>query len=205
MPELDFRPDDCLLVIDVQNDFCDGGALAVPGGSSIVGEVNALMGRFEHVVLTQDWHPPGHSSFASEHPDRAPYEVVEMPYGPQTLWPDHCVQGSDGARLHPELDLDRATLAIRKGYRRAIDSYSAFRENDGETETGLAGYLRERGTRRVVCVGLAFDFCVRWSAEDARRAGFDCAVIESACRAIDLEGSAAAAREALARAGVTLR
>ena len=204
MSELDPRPDDCLLVIDVQNDFCDGGALAVPDGSAVLAPINALMARFEHVVLTQDWHPAGHSSFASEHTDHAPYDVIEMPYGPQTLWPDHCIQGSRGARFHPELELDRARTAIRKGFRRSIDSYSAFRENDGVTETGLAGYLREQKVGRVVCVGLAFDFCVRWSAEDARRAHFDCAVIESACRAIDLDGSANAAREAMKRAGVEL-
>ena len=188
----------------MQNDFCEGGALAVPDGSAVVAPINALMARFEHVVLTQDWHPAGHSSFASEHPDHAPYDVVEMPYGPQTLWPDHCIQGSPGARFHPELELDRARTAIRKGFRRSIDSYSAFRENDGATETGLAGYLREQAVERVVCVGLAFDFCVRWSAEDARRADFDCAVIESACRAINLDGSAGAARDALEAAGVTL-
>ena len=204
MAELTPRPGDCLLVIDVQNDFCDGGALAVPDGSAVIRPINALMARAEHVVLTQDWHPGGHSSFASEHPDRAPYDVVEMPYGPQTLWPDHCIQGSRGARFHPELELDRARTAIRKGFRRTIDSYSAFRENDGRTETGLAAYLRECGTERVICVGLAFDFCVRWSAEDARRAGFDCLVVESACRAIDLDGSAEAARTALAAAGVAL-
>ena len=204
MPELEPRPTDCLLVIDVQNDFCAGGALAVPDGDAVVAPINALMARFEHVVLTQDWHPPGHSSFASEHPAHAPYDTVEMPYGPQTLWPDHCVQGSPGARFHPELELDRASLAIRKGFRPAIDSYSAFRENDGESATGLAGYLRERGTVRVIAVGLAFDFCVRWSAEDARRAGFESVVIESACRAIDLDGSVDAARAALEEAGVVV-
>ena len=204
MSDIDPRPDDCLLVIDVQNDFCEGGALAVPDGAAVVRPINALMQRFGHVVLTQDWHPPAHSSFASEHPGKVPYDVVEMPYGAQTLWPDHCIQGSDGARFHPALELGRAQLTIRKGFRRAIDSYSAFRENDGESPTGLAGYLRERGTRRVVCVGLAFDFCVRWSAEDARRAGFECAVIESACRGIDLAGSVAATRAALAAAGVAL-
>ena len=204
MPELDPRPGDCLLVIDVQNDFCDDGALAVPDGSAVVTPINALMARFEHVVLTQDWHPAGHSSFASEHADHAPYDVVEMPYGPQTLWPDHCIQGSPGARFHPELELDRARMAIRKGFRRAIDSYSAFRENDGETATGLAGYLRERGTRRVICVGLALDFCVRWSAEDARRAGFEAMVVEAACRGIDLDGSVDAARAAMREAGVAI-
>ena len=204
MPDIDPRPTDCLLVIDVQNDFCEGGALAVPDGAAVVRPINALMARFDHVVLTQDWHPAGHSSFASEHEGRDPYDVVEMPYGEQTLWPDHCVQGSDGARFHRELEIDRARTAIRKGFRRAIDSYSAFRENDRRTHTGLAGYLSEAGTTRVVCVGLALDFCVRYSAEDARAAGFDCVVVESACRGIDLGGSIAAAREAMRAAGVTL-
>ena len=204
MPDLLPRADDCLLVIDVQNDFCEGGALAVPGGAEVLGPIEALMERVEHVVLTQDWHPAGHSSFAAEHPGRAPYDVVDMPYGPQTLWPVHCVQGSEGARLHAGLDVDRARLTIRKGFRTAIDSYSAFRENDGETATGLAGYLRERGTRRVICVGLALDFCVRWSAEDARRAGFEAMVVEAACRGIDLDGSVDAARAAMREAGVAI-
>jgi len=204
MSELDPRPGDCLLVIDVQNDFCAGGALAVPDGDAVVAPINALMARFEHVVLTQDWHPAGHSSFASEHTGRTPYEVIEMDYGPQTLWPDHCIRGSVGARFHPELELGPARMAIRKGFRHAIDSYSAFRENDRNTSTGLAGYLHEAGTTRVVCVGLALDFCVRYSAEDARAAGFDCVVVESACRGIDLAGSVAAARTAMRDVGVVL-
>ena len=204
MSDLDPRPTDCLLVIDVQNDFCAGGALAVPDGDAVVAPINTLMARFGHVVLTQDWHPDGHSSFASEHAGRAPYDVIDMDYGPQTLWPDHCIQGSEGARFHPALALEPARLAIRKGFRRDIDSYSAFRENDRRTSTGLAGYLRESGTTRVVCVGLALDFCVHYSAVDAREAGFDCVVVESACRAIDLGGSLEAARGAMRHAGVVL-
>jgi len=163
-----------------------------------------LMARFAHTVLTQDWHPARHASFASEHPGQAPYVVIDMPYGEQTLWPDHCIQGSEGARFHARLEIDRARSAIRKGFRREIDSYSAFRENDRRTATGLAGYLREAGTTRVVCVGLALDFCVRYSAEDARAAGFDCVVLEGACRAIDLGGSLVAARTSLQDAGVRL-
>lgn len=189
---------DVLLVIDVQNDFCPGGNLAVPGGHDIVPVVNGLAQRFAHVVLTQDWHPAGHSSFASSHAGSAPFEQIEMPYGMQTLWPDHCVQNSDGAAFHAGLKIPHAELIIRKGFRRAIDSYSAFYENDHKTPTGLAGYLRERGFSRIFCVGLAFDFCVRFSAEDARTAGFATIVIENACRSIDLNGSAAAARTAFA-------
>jgi len=204
MIDIDPRPTDCLLVIDVQNDFCDGGALAVPDGEAVVAPINALMARFAHTVLTQDWHPARHASFASEHPGQAPYVVIDMPYGEQTLWPDHCIQGSEGARFHARLEIDRARSAIRKGFRREIDSYSAFRENDRRTATGLAGYLREAGTTRVVCVGLALDFCVRYSAEDARAAGFDCVVLEGACRAIDLGGSLVAARTSLQDAGVRL-
>jgi len=204
MADLTPRPTDCLLVIDVQNDFCEGGALAVPDGAAVVEPINALMRHYRQVVLTQDWHPAGHSSFASVHPGQAPLDIVEMAYGPQTLWPDHCVQGSDGARLRSDLSLDPARLAIRKGFRTDIDSYSAFRENDRQTTTGLAGYLREIGTTRVVCVGLALDFCVRFSAEDARQEGFDVLVIESACRGIDMNGSVTAAREALRSAGVLL-
>lgn len=204
MTDLTPRATDCLLVIDVQNDFCEGGALAVPDGAAVVEPINALMRHYEHVVLTQDWHPAGHSSFASVHDGESPYSVIDMPYGPQTLWPDHCIQGSDGARLHPALTLDAAQLAIRKGFRHEIDSYSAFRENDQTTPTGLASYLRERGTTRVICVGLALDFCVRFSAEDARREGFETVVIESACRGIDLDRSIIAAREAFRTAGVEL-
>jgi nicotinamidase/pyrazinamidase len=194
--------DDVLLVIDVQNDFCGGGALAVPDGDAVVPVINRLGERFQHIVLTQDWHPPGHSSFATVHPGRAPFEAVTMPYGEQTLWPDHCVQGTRGAGFHPQLDTQRAELVIRKGFRPAIDSYSAFYENDRQTPTGLAGYLRERGFRRVFLAGLATDFCVYYSAADARRLGFDVVLIETACRGIDLNGSLDAAWAAMAEAGV---
>lgn len=193
-----------LIVIDVQNDFCPGGNLAVPGGDEVVGVINGLARQFSHVVLTQDWHPEGHSSFASTHPGKAPFEMVEMPYGPQTLWPDHCIQNTPGAAFHAALDIPHAELIVRKGFRRAIDSYSAFFENDHVTPTGLGGYLRERGFTTVTCVGLAFDYCVRYSAEDARRLGFETTVIESACRAIDLNGTADAARASFARTGVIL-
>ena len=204
MADVERRDGDALLVIDVQNDFCAGGALEVPDADAVVAVANALMPRFDVVALTQDFHPPGHSSFASEHPGRAPYDTVTLPYGEQTLWPDHCVRGTPGADFHPALETDRAQLVIRKGFRRAIDSYSAFFENDRSTATGLAGWLRERGVRRVICVGLALDFCVRYSAEDARREGFEAVVLEAGCRAIDLAGSADAARAAMREAGVTL-
>jgi nicotinamidase/pyrazinamidase len=192
---------DALIVVDVQNDFCPGGALAVPGGDEIVPRVNALMADFAHIVLTQDWHPPGHGSFASSHPAAKPYDVIDMRYGRQTLWPDHCVQGSAGAAFHPALATTRAELVIRKGFRREIDSYSTFFENDRTTPTGLDGYLRERGFRRIVLAGLALDFCVAWSAEDAVRLGFEVTVIEDACRAIDLDGSKAAALKRLHELG----
>ena len=199
------QPEDhALLVIDVQNDFCPGGALAVAGGNEIVPDVNAALARFAVRVLTQDWHPAGHSSFASQHPGRAPFETVGMDYGPQILWPDHCVQGSDGAAFHPDLATDRADLIIRKGFRRAIDSYSAFFENDHATPTGLDGYLRDRGVRHVTLMGLATDFCVKWSALDAAKLGFEVTVHEEACRAIDLDGSLAAARDEMRAAGVML-
>lgn len=194
--------EDLLLVVDVQNDFCPGGALAVGEGDAVVPVINRLAGRFEHVVLTQDWHPAGHSSFASSHPGSAPFQTIEVPYGPQTLWPDHCIQGTPGAEFHAGLDADRAQLIIRKGFRRAIDSYSAFFENDKTTSTGLAGYLRERGLRRIFLAGLATDFCVHYSAMDARRLGFEAIVIETGCRAIDLSGSLAAAHSQWAEAGV---
>jgi nicotinamidase/pyrazinamidase len=196
------EPDDLLLVIDVQNDFCPGGALAVGEGDAVVPVVNHLAERFEHVVLTQDWHPAGHSSFASSHPGSAPFETIAMPYGPQTLWPDHCVQGTPGAAFHSELLTNRAQLVVRKGFRSAIDSYSAFYENDRRTPTGLAGYLRERGLKRVFLAGLATDYCVYYSAVDARREGFDAIVIENGCRAIDLAGSLAAAWAGMAEASV---
>ncbi len=193
-----------LIVIDMQNDFCPGGALAVPEGDQIVAPINALMPDFEAVILTQDWHPAGHSSFASAHEGKAPYEMIEMPYGPQVLWPDHCIQGSLGAKFHTELHLDRADLILRKGFNPQIDSYSAFFENDHRTPTGLEGYLRTRGIERLVMVGLALDFCVNFSAVDAAKLGFEVEVREDLCRAIDLEGSLAAAREGMQAAGVRL-
>ena len=199
---MQIQPDDLLLVIDVQNDFCPGGALAVGEGDAVVPVINRLAERFDHVVLTQDWHPAGHSSFASSHPGSAPFETIAMPYGPQTLWPDHCVQGTPGAAFHSELLTNRAQLVIRKGFRGAIDSYSAFYENDRRTPTGLAGYLRERGLRRIFLAGLATDFCVHYSAVDARRLGFEALVVEAGCRAIDLAGSLDAAWAAMAAAGV---
>jgi nicotinamidase/pyrazinamidase len=194
---------DVLLVVDVQNDFCPDGGLAVPRGHEIVPLVNRIAGRFAHVVLTQDWHPAGHQSFASSHPGRKPYETIEVAYGPQILWPDHCVQGTSGAELHRDLQIPHAELVLRKGYHREIDSYSAFYENDRKTHTGLAGYLRERGFARVFVAGLAFDFCVRYSAEDAKREGFDVIVVEDACRGIDVGGSMAATRQVLAGLGVS--
>ncbi|MDF0603663.1 bifunctional nicotinamidase/pyrazinamidase [Psychromarinibacter sp. C21-152] len=195
---------DALIVIDVQNDFCPGGALAVPEGDTIVGGINALMAEFGAVILTQDWHPAGHSSFASMHEGKAPMEMTEMPYGPQVLWPDHCVQGSPGAQFHPDLEVDRAELILRKGFNRDIDSYSAFFENDHVTPTGLEGYLRTRGIDRLVMVGLATDFCVNFSAVDAAKLGFDVTVREELCRGIDLDGSLAAARDGMRGAGVVL-
>ncbi|MBU2957317.1 bifunctional nicotinamidase/pyrazinamidase [Paracoccus sp. 1_MG-2023] len=195
---------EALIVIDVQKDFCPGGALAVTDGDAVVGPINAMMGDFETVVLTQDWHPADHSSFAGNHPGAQPFGTVDMPYGPQVLWPAHCVIGTDGAAFHPDLHVDRADLVIRKGFRSGIDSYSAFFENDHETPTGLAGYLRERGISKLAFVGLAHDFCVAWSAMDAARLGFHARVIENACRAIDLDGSLAAARDAMRKAGVAL-
>lgn len=194
--------EDVLLVVDIQNDFCPGGALAVPGGHDVVPLINRLAAHFRHVVLTQDWHPPGHGSFASSHPGRAPYETIIAPYGPQILWPDHCIQGTWGSAFHHDLDIPHAELVLRKGYDPAIDSYSAFFENDRTTPTGLAGYLRERGLKRVFLAGLAFDFCVRYSAEDAHRQGFAAIVIEDACRGIDVAGSMAETRRTLAALGI---
>ncbi len=193
-----------LIVIDVQNDFCPGGALAVPEGDVIVPGINALMADAEAVVLTQDWHPAGHSSFASEHEGHDPYSMIDMPYGPQVLWPDHCVIGSDGAAFHTDLNTDRAEMVIRKGFRRSIDSYSAFFENDHETPTGLEGYLRARGITKLTMVGLATDFCVAFSAIDAAKLGFDVTVRLDLCRAIDLNGSLATAKQDMVQAGVTL-
>ena len=191
-----------LIVIDIQNDFCPGGALAVSGGDQIVDQINRMMGDYETVVLTQDWHPANHASFAANHPGASPFSVTEMPYGPQVLWPTHCVIGTDGAAFHPDLQADRADLVIRKGFRPEIDSYSAFFENDHTTPTGLAGYLRERGIGQLTFVGLAHDFCVAWSAIDAAKLGFSSTVIEAACRAIDLDGSLDRARAEMRAAGV---
>lgn len=193
-----------LLVIDVQNDFCPAGRLAVAGGNEIVPLVNSLAHEFNHMVLTQDWHPADHSSFASQHEGVAPFSTITMPYGPQTVWPDHCVIGSEGAAFHPQLDVTRAELIIRKGFRKAIDSYSAFFENDRKTPTGLAGYLQERGLTRLTLVGLAFDYCVRYSAEDAKALGFSVTVIERATRAIDLNGSADATRKSFSARDIIL-
>lgn len=195
-------PADVLLVIDVQNGFCPGGELPVEGGHEIVPLVNRIAKKFKHVVLTQDWHPKGHLSFASAHPGRKPFETIELAYGPQVLWPDHCIQGSRSAALHPDLDIPHAELILRKGFHPGVDSYSAFFENDRKTPTGLNGYLRERGFNRVLLVGLALDFCVRYSAEDARNSGFSAVVLEDACRAIDMNGSLDAARKSFATHGV---
>ncbi|MFQ1700487.1 bifunctional nicotinamidase/pyrazinamidase [Loktanella agnita] len=193
-----------LLVIDVQNDFCPGGALAVAGGDDIVPGINAAMNDYAAVILTQDWHPAGHSSFASSH-GADPMSMAEMPYGPQVLWPDHCIQGSVGAQFHPNLTVDRADMIIRKGYNPAIDSYSAFFENDKTTPTGLEGYLRTRGIATLTLVGLATDFCVNYSAVDAARLGFDVTVQTDLCRAIDFNGSLAAATKEMMDAGVVLK
>ncbi|WP_166219342.1 bifunctional nicotinamidase/pyrazinamidase [Pseudomonas atagonensis] len=193
-----------LLVIDVQNDFIPGGKLPVPEGDLIVPLINDLARRFKQVIIAQDWHPSGHASFASSHPGRSPYDIIQLPYGEQTLWPDHCVQGSAGAEFHPQLDLPHAQLIIRKGCNPDIDSYSAFLEADRKTTTGLAGYLKERGIDTVYMVGLALDFCVMFSALDARAAGFNAFVVQDACRGIDLDGSMAAAFERMQGAGVGL-
>ncbi len=193
---------DAFIVVDVQNDFCPGGFLPVAQGDEIVPVLNRLARCFEHVVLTQDWHPPGHQSFASSHPGKKPYDLIEVSYGPQILWPDHCVQGTQGAAFRDDLKVLHAELVLRKGYHRDIDSYSAFYENDRRTPTGLAGYLRERGLKRIFLAGIAFDFCVRYSAEDAKREGFDVVVVEDACRGIDLDGSMLTTRKSFASHGV---
>jgi len=195
-------PQDVLLVVDVQNGFVPGGTLPVKEGDQIVPLINRLARAFEHVVLTQDWHTPGHISFASSHPGKKPFETVTLPYGTQVLWPDHCVQGTADANLHPALDIPHAELIIRKGYRKHIDSYSAFNEADGKTPTGLTGYLKDRGLGKVYLVGLATDFCVAWSALDARKAGFEAAVIEDATRGIDAGGSLAKSWRDMTDAGV---
>lgn len=204
MSELIPRGTDCLVLVDLQYDFMPGGALAVAGGDTLVPVANRLAERFAHVVVTQDWHPAGHSSFASQHPGHAPFESVEMTYGAQTLWPDHCVQGTAGAELHRDLALDRADLILRKGHRSGIDSYSVFMENDHATPTGLAGFLRERGFRRLFFAGLATDFCVAWSVQDARKAGFEAVILTDACRAIDLGGSLDAAMADMRAAGAVV-
>ena len=188
---------DILLAVDVQNDFCPGGALAVRRGDEVVAPINLLAQRFEHVALTQDWHPRGHYSFASSHEGRKPFETMEASYGPQTLWPDHCIQGTQGAQLHGDLHIPHAQLILRKGFHPRIDSYSAFVENDRKTPTGLAGYLRERGLTRIFLAGLALDYCVRYSAEDAQSLGFAAVIIEDACRAIDAAGSLEDARRSI--------
>lgn len=197
-------PSDALIVIDVQNDFCPGGLLAVAEGDVIIPRINALMGDFEVRVLTQDWHPADHMSFAANHPGADAFSVIDMPYGPQVLWPVHCVQGSTGAQFHPGLATDPADLVIRKGFRAAIDSYSAFFENDHITPTGLEGYLRNRGVTAITLVGLATDFCVAYSALDAARLGFGVTVLQGACRAIDLHGSLAETCRLMLAAGVVL-
>jgi nicotinamidase/pyrazinamidase len=194
-----------LLIVDVQNDFCPGGALAVPEGDEVVPLLNRLAAGFAHVVLTQDWHPPGHRSFASAHPGKRPFETIEVPYGTQVLWPDHCVQGTPGAEFHSGLDVPRAELVLRKGFIPTIDSYSAFRENDRKTPTGLASYLRERGFKRITMAGLATDYCVLYSALDAREAEFEVTVETQACRGLDVDGSLDRALAAMTEAGVRLR
>lgn len=196
---------DVLLVIDVQNDFCPGGALAVPDGDAVIPVIHHVARHFEHVILTQDWHTPNHFSFASAHPGKKPFEQIETSYGTQTLWPDHCVRDSHGARLHTTLHLPTAELILRKGFHQTIDSYSAFFENDRTTPTGLAGYLRERGLTRVFLAGLAYDYCVGYSALDAQRLGFPAVILRDGCRAIDLGGSVIAVEREFAEAGVALR
>lgn len=196
--------DEALIVIDLQNDFCPGGALAVEGGDEIVPIVNRMIEATPHVILTQDWHPAGHSSFASRHEGKSPFETIEAGYGPQTLWPDHCVQGTKGAALHPDLEWTRAELIVRKGFRPAIDSYSAFFENDRTTPTGLSGYLKERGISRLTLAGLATDFCVAYSAIDAAKLGFSVTVAMEACRAIGLGGSFEAMTREMDQAGIVL-
>ncbi|MBR0712782.1 bifunctional nicotinamidase/pyrazinamidase [Bradyrhizobium liaoningense] len=195
---------DVLLAIDVQNDFCTGGALAVPGGEKVVPAINRIAQRFANVVLTQDWHPRDHVSFAANHAARRPFETVELDYGTQVLWPTHCVQGSAGAEFHRDLDIVGPSLVVRKGFRRGIDSYSAFYENDRKTPTGLLGYLHERELKTVFVAGLALDFCVRYSAEDARKAGLEVVVVEDACRGIDLDGSIAATHKSFKALGIAV-
>lgn len=199
---LNLTPHDALLVIDMQNDFCPGGPLAVANGDKIVPVINQLAKRFEHVILTQDWHPKGHISFASTHPGERPFAIIEVPYGPQTLWPNHCMQHSPGAAFHPDLNIPHAELILRKGFRPGIDSYSAFLENDHHTPTGLAGYLQERGLTRLFLCGLAYDYCVRYTAIDGNALGFDCLVIEDASRPVALPGSVTETDLAFARTSI---
>ena len=194
---------DCLVIIDVQNDFCANGALAVPDGDAVVAIINSLTEKFKHRVLTQDWHPADHLSFASSHDSKNPFDMIDLDYGPQVLWPDHCVQGTHGAEFHRDLNTEGAEMIIRKGFRKNIDSYSAFFENDQSTPTGLTGYLRTRGFSRLFMAGLATDFCVAYSALDARKEGFDVVLIEDGCRAINMNNSLADARQKMNEAGVT--
>lgn len=202
MQTIELSDSDVLVVVDIQNDFCPGGALAVPQGHEVVPLINRVAEHFRHVALTQDWHPAGHLSFASSHPDKEPYDLIEVDYGSQILWPDHCVQTTTGAEFHTDLYIPHASVILRKGVHRQIDSYSTFYENDRKTPTGLIGYIRERGFSRIFLAGLAFDFCVRYSAEDARREGFEVVVFEDACRGIDIDGSVAETRESLDAIGV---
>jgi nicotinamidase/pyrazinamidase len=202
MAKISIGNQDVLVVVDIQNDFCPGGSLSVPRGHEVVPIINRLAKHFSHVVLTQDWHPPDHMSFASAYPGKKPYDTIIVDYGQQILWPDHCVRATRGAEFHKDLHIPHAALVLRKGIHRKIDSYSTFYENDRKTPTGLVGYLRERGFGRVFLAGLAFDFCVRYSAEDAKREGFEVAVVEDACRDIDVDGSMDAARESLGKLGV---
>ena len=201
---MEITPHDVLVVVDVQNDFCLGGALAVPHGDHVIAPIHRAARNFDHVVLTQDWHPPGHLSFATRHRGRRPFDSIETPHGPQVLWPNHCVQGTHGAELHPSLHLPQAELVLRKGHHIDMDSYSAFFENDRTTPTGLGGYLRERGFKRVFLAGLAYDFCVGYSALDARKLGFSAVVVREACKAIDLNGSVQRIDERFSQAGVVL-
>lgn len=202
---MEITPQNLLVITDVQNDFCPGGALAVPQGDQVINVIHRAATKFRHVILTQDWHPPGHTSFASAHPGRLPLEEIEAPFGRQTLWPDHCVQGTWGSEFHPALHLPQAELVLRKGYRREIDSYSAFFENDQVTPTGLAGYLRDRGFKRLFFAGLAYDFCVGFSALDAIRSGFEAVILKDACRAIDVGGSVEEIENKFRSAGVLVQ
>jgi len=202
MPRIAISNTDVLIAVDLQNDFCSGGSLSVPRGHEVVPLINRLANHFDHIVLTQDWHPADHLSFASSHPGKKPYETIVVDYGPQILWPDHCVQATRGAEFHEDLDVPHASLVLRKGHHRDIDSYSTFYENDRKTPTGLVGYLRERGFTRIFLAGLAFDFCVRYSAEDAHREEFDVVIFEDACRGIDVNGSMKATHESFSTLGI---